>query len=105
MIDSIKPGQTITCTIKKAPVAHGARRTLQRLMRHDPSIRKGLRHAQQLRAKRMHSYIRGNRVYYSREKAARIARMAEGNSWAMTLTPDIVPDLRSVEQYIDIKKG
>lgn len=63
MLDGIKAGQTIKCTITREPHNRGARVTLLRLMQRDPSIKRALSKAQQLHRRRMHRYIRGNRLY------------------------------------------
>lgn len=104
-IDTLSPGQTITCTVKAEPAAKGSRDTVARLMRRDPANIRALRRAQHLRKLRMHRYIRGNRLWTSREKAARVVQVRPGRSWSMPYTPDIAADLRSVAAYLDIQKA
>ena len=104
-IDTLTAGQQVRCTIEKVPAAEGKQDTIQRLMRRDPEIKRGLKRAQQLRARRMNVYIRGNRRWHSREKAARIARCVEGRTWTMPFTHDIAPDLASVEQFLKIESA
>ncbi len=105
MLDGIQAGQTIKCTITSEPLAHAPRETILRLMRRDPDIKRALTRAQQLRRRRMHRYIRGNRLYSSREKCSNIARVAKGESWAMPFTPDIAPDIESVGSYLNVEKA
>lgn len=105
MIDTLAAGETINCTIERVPNNKGAVDTITRLMRRDPEIKRGLARAQSLRRRRMNSYIRGNRLWHSREKAARVARCEKGATFTMPFTHDIAPDLRSVEQYLSVKKG
>jgi len=102
---SFKPGQTIKCTINSVPRAAAARKTIQRIMRRDPDISGGLRHAQEVRRRRMHAYIRGGRMWYDREKAARIARVQEGKTWTMPWTPELAADLDSVAKYLKIENA
>ena len=104
-IDSIAPGQPVRCTVTKAPRAAGARKTIERLMRLDPDNSKSLRRAQHLRLRRMNRYTRGNRLWSSREKAARVVRVDNGASWSLTVTPHIAPDLRSVAEYISVENA
>ena len=104
-IESIAPGRTIRCTITKSPRAEAPRKTIERLMRLDPANTKSLRRAQHLRLKRMHRYIRGNRLWSSREKAARVVRVTDGATWQMPLTPAITPDLKSVADYLTIEQA
>lgn len=105
MIDTLAAGDTLSCTIERVPSNKGARDTIVRLMRRDPDIKRALTRAQTLRRRRMHSYIRGNRLWYSREKSARVARCEQGASFTMPFTHDIAPDLRSVERYLKLAKG
>lgn len=104
-IDSIAPGSDLRCTVTKPPRAEGPRKTIERLMRLDPSNQKSLRRAQHLRLRRMNRYIRGNRLWSSREKAARVVRVSDGASWSMPLTPHILADLKSVAKYISVEQA
>ena len=72
-------------------------------MRRDPTVMKRLRRAQRLRRKRMHSYIRGGKEWFAREKAARVVRVKTGEHWSMPFTHDIGPDLASVRAYLECK--
>ena len=104
-ITSLNAGDTIACTINKVPNNKAARDTICRLMRRDPEVKRGLKRAQKLRADRMNVYVRGNRWWSSREKAAQIVRCEQGNAWSFTYTPDIAADLASVEPYLGIEKA
>jgi hypothetical protein len=105
MIDTLAAGQNLVCTVERVPNNKGAIDTITRLMRRDPDIKRGLARAQSIRRQRMHSYIRGNRLWYSREKAARVARCEQGAQWTMPFTFDISPDLNSVAQYLKLEKA
>jgi hypothetical protein len=105
MIDTLSAGDTITLTIDKVPANKAACDTIVRMMRRDPEIKRSLARAQRMRRQRMHSYIRGGRMWYSREKSARIAVCEQGKTWNMVFTNDISPDLGSVEQYLSISKS
>ncbi|MAY75302.1 MAG: hypothetical protein CMJ31_11395 [Phycisphaerae bacterium] len=102
-ISSFTAGQTIRCTLNVTPAAKGPRDTVARLMRRDPANVRALRRAQHLRKRRLNRYIRGNRLWTSREKAARVVQVRPGLSWEMSFTPDVSADLRSVAKYLDIK--
>jgi len=73
-LDSIEPGQNVRITVEAEPRSAGARKTIERLMRRDAANAKGLRRAQGLRRDRTNSYIRGNRLFHARPKAARVVR-------------------------------
>lgn len=104
-LQNLQPGDEIRCTVDSEPQAERKQKTIERLMRRDPSIAKGLRRAQELRRRRMHVYIRGNRSWHAREKAARIAIVKKGASWVMPYTPDLHADLKSIETYLSIEKA
>ena len=105
MIDvtKFKAGQNLACTIAKVPASHGAMTTLERLMRLDPTAKKALRRAQRLRKQRELVYNRGNRDWVSREKAARVIRVAAGETWTLPFNYSIANDLASVGKYLTIK--
>ncbi len=104
-IDNLNPGQTITFKVAAEPTNEGARKTIARLMRRDPDNNRGLRKAQQLRQKRMHSYIRGNRLFYSREVPARVVQPRLGHEWTMKFTPELGPDIKSVSRFVDLTQS
>ena len=104
-IESVSAGEHLRCTVAKTPKAKAANNTIARLMRLDPQNIKSLRRAQHLRARRMNTYIRGNRVWHSREKAARVVRVTDGQSWTLPMNPSLAPDLKSVASYLTIEKA
>lgn len=104
-LDNVKAGDVIRCTVSTAPRAKAPGDTIARLMRRDPTNIRALRRAQMLRARRMHRYIRGNRLYTSREKPARVVRVVPGATWQMTFTPDIDADIRSVAAYLTVDRA
>ncbi len=103
MIDTLNPGQNVTCTVTRVPRAKAPFQTIQRLMRRDEGIRAGLRKAQSRRRRTMHSYIRGGKEWFNRQRVGKLARVKDGASWTMPFTPDLANDLRSVESYLEIK--
>jgi len=102
-LDSVKPGQKITLTVKSDPRREDERQTIARLMRQDPDIRRRLKGAQEHRIRTMVVRSRGKRPWLVREKSARYARAVEGASWTMVYVPHVAGDLRSVSKYLDIK--
>lgn len=103
MIDTLSAGAVLTCTIRSEPRAAAATKTIERLMRRDPAAKRGLKRAQKLRADRVNAYTRGGRMWYARERPARVVRAVKGQQWSMVFTHDIAPDLRSVAKYLDLK--
>lgn len=105
MLDQLKPGQTVVCTIKARPSNAAEVKTLTRLMQMDPRVVKGLRKAQKRRRDEMKWKPRGGREWANRELVSDIVQVKVGESWSMTFVPHIASDLRSVEQWIDVKAG
>jgi len=100
-----KAGDQIKCTITSLPRAHAKTETIARLMRRDPTAIRALRRAQRLRRQRMHTYIRGGRLWYDREHPAKVVRVETGESWEMPFTHDILPDLQSISSFLKIEKA
>lgn len=105
MLATLKAGQTISCTVTASPRRADARDTIERLMRQDPAVKKGLRTAQRKRGQRMEIYNRGNRDWVKRERCARLVSCVKGATWSMTYVPALAPDLASVEKYLQITPG
>lgn len=103
MIDNFSPGQLVQCTVTKVPKRADQQATIARLMRQDPEIRNNLKHAQKRRRKNMRYKTRGGRPWAIRPRAVRYANVNQDASWRMRFVPQIAPDLKSVQQFIDIK--
>ena len=103
MIDTLKPGQMIQCTVVKAPRTEDRQQTIMRLMRKDPATKRALRRAHRGRMQNLLVYNRGNRDWTSRKPVGKIVRVAAGESWTMPYTPDLAADFKSVEGYIQVK--
>lgn len=102
MLDSLKPGQTVTCTVLATPRTMNRRQTVERLMRLDPANRKALRTAQRKRAQRINIYNRGNRDWVSRETCAKVVLVKPGAVWKMRYSLDLAKDLKAVEKYVKV---
>jgi len=105
MLDTLKAGQAIRCTVTKAPRAVDKADTIARLMRQDAGVQRGLRKAQRRRRQEMNIYNRGNRDWVSRERCAKIVQVAPGSSWKMTYTPVLAKDIASVSAYLKIESA
>jgi hypothetical protein len=103
MIDTLKPGQTIRCTVLKLPKAAADKKTIERLMRRDPAVSKGLRKSHKLRSETTVTYNRGNRDWVQRQKVGKIVRLVNGNSWTCAFDVAVAPDFRAVKDYLKIE--
>lgn len=103
MIENLKAGATIQCTVKSVPMAKGPRDTVARLMRKDPANNRALRRGQRTRRQTTPTHQRGGREWAVRPTAGKVVKVKAGETWSMIFTPDIANDLRSIESYITIK--
>jgi hypothetical protein len=67
-----------------------------------PNIQKGLRMlSRQRRQKDNVTYIRAGVEWVSRKRTTKLTRVNPGETFTLTLTPQIMPDLKSVESYLE----
>lgn len=103
MFDSIKPGQTIRCTVVKhiSPGPH--EQTIARLMRFDPSIKRKLKAAQEFRRKNNPVQRWGGRLKVRAPKATKYTNVTINESWTMRYFPQVAPDFKAVQQYLKVE--
>jgi len=105
MLDTLKPGQEIRCTVSAMPRAKAKVDTIARLMRQNHEISKGLKRAQAHRKRTANIHNRGGRDWYARAKAGKNLRVAPGESWTMVYVPHIHADIASVAPYLSIESA
>ena len=105
MADAIAPLKTVTFTVTKLPSGAGHRRTIERLMRMQPEVQKELkrRHARRRQSDNRQTR-RGGRTWISRAGAVQLIRCEPGRSFTLTLTPQLIPDVRSVQRFLTIER-
>lgn len=103
MFDQFKPGQSIRLTVSKMPRAEAPVDTIERLMRMEPGVKRGLRKTQRRRRQEMVVYNRGNRDWYKREICGKLVRCQTGASWVMPYSHLIAPELQSVKDYLKVQ--
>ena len=102
MSDLISAGNSVTFTITKRPQRVAQCKTIQRLMRKQPHIQKGLK-ALQVKRRREdnNTYIRAGVPWTDRAKATRLTHVEPGETFTIEITPQIVADIKSVQQFLD----
>lgn len=105
MIDTLKAGQNVKCTVTAMPRAAGRSKTIERLMRLDPVNKKGLARAYHKRQLGWQTKNRGNRDWVMRQTCGKIIRVAKGATWTMPFDVNMAADLQSVAQYVKIEKA
>ncbi len=102
----IAPGQTVTFTVKRVPDREASRKTIRRLMRMQPHIQKGLRQLARRRATTDNRDTnRGGRIWVDRAKTTKLTYVKAGESFTLRITPQIIPDLKSVADCLDAAKA
>ena len=103
MIDTLKPGQQIRCTVTAMPRAAADRKTIERLMRRDPAVTRGLKRSHKLRQRTTVTYNRGNRDWVQRQKVGKIVRLVKGNTWTCVFDLGVAPDFRAVKDFVKVE--
>ncbi|MHC4141251.1 MAG: hypothetical protein ACYSUF_04980 [Planctomycetota bacterium] len=106
MADVIAPLKTVTFTVTRVPPRSAQRKTIERLMKMQPDIQRGLK----MRARKRRQQdnivdIRAGRKWIQRVTASKLARAEEGQTFTLTLTPQIIPDVKSVQQFLKAAKA
>lgn len=103
MLENIKPGQNIKCTVVKEPRREDARQTVARLMRLDLDIRRRLKKAQEHRRKTLVVRSRGKRPWAVRRACAQHAIPHKGATWTMAYVPHVVPEFKAVSEFVKVE--
>ena len=104
MSKTIAPQETVTFTVTKVPPGAAQRKTIQRLMRMQPHIQRGLKKLAQRRRRHDNvAYIRAGNVWINRARTTKLTRVEAGETFTLTITPQIIPDITSVQAYLKAK--
>ncbi len=98
---NVQPGQTVSVEVVRTPPTAAARKTLTRLFRRDPQIR---RRERRLKAKRpsWQTWRRGGRMWHHQMKSTAPVRLAAGERCALLATVDVLRDLESVGSCVRV---
>ena len=106
MSDVITPGRDVTFTITAAPRREAERKTIQRLMRMQPAIQKGLRMLARKRRQEVNRpYRRAGNIWVDRAKTTKLTHVRPGETFTIRITPQILADIGSVAKYLEAKAG
>ena len=101
MSDLIAPQKTVTVTITKIPSRVADRKTILRLMNMQGHIQRGLTAlAKQRRRKDNITYIRAGVEWVNRKRTTKLCRVASGETFTLNITPQVIPDLKTVEKFL-----
>lgn len=105
MAVDIKPGTTISLTVKKSPTNEAAAKTLSRLFAKDPVAKKNRVRRKKLLATTMRVERRGGRPWEVRSKAPRLVQPKAGDSCKIFATSDVLRDIGSVTRFVTVKSA
>ena len=103
MPEIIAPLKTVTFTVTKVPRKPSQRETIQRLMRMQRDVQRSLKKL--ARRRRQHDNVpsrHGGKIWIIRAKATRVTTVETGATFTLTLTPQIIPDVKSVAGFLGI---
>lgn len=101
--DKITPNETMTFTVHRAPRTTAGRKTIERLMGMQTCIQSGRNKlANQRRLKDNVTYIRAGRKWVNRKRATKLAVAEPGATFTLLVTPQIVNDLKSVADCLEV---
>ena len=104
MSDVIAPSKKVTFTITKAPSRVADQKTLHRLIRMQRPMQNALRRLSRRRRQTdNYSRQRAGRMWTVRVHMTRLSRVAAGESFTLTVTPQIMRDIKAVEKYLQAK--
>lgn len=104
MSSAIAPQANITFTVTSVPKRDAQIKTIQRLMRMQLHIQKGLKHlATRRRQKDNITTIRAGRPWTNRKKVTKLTPVEQGETFTLLITPQIIPDIKSVEKFLSVK--
>ena len=102
----LDPTGTYTFTITKAPERTAQVKTVKRLMEMQPKVQKGLSDLAKRRAQTDNDpRRRAGRIWMHRKRRTNLVKVMAGESFTLRLTPQILPDIRSVLSFLDVKAG
>ena len=100
------PTGTYTFTITKAPGRTAQVKTIKRLMEMQPHVQHGLKDLARGRAQGGNDpRRRAGRIWVHRKRRTNLVKVEEGQSFTLRLTPQMIPDLKSVLPFLDAKSA
>ena len=94
---TITPGSTVTITLNQVPAEPKYRKTMQ------PSVQRVLTRIATARGRDNVTQQRGGRIWTARMKATKVVNLSKGTSFSLFVTPQIVPDIKSVSKFVTVK--
>lgn len=104
MTTEVAPSKSYTFTVTSTPARVAQQKTIMRLMRMQTDIQRGLeRLARRRKVVDNRNTNRAGRNWVSRVRPTKLVRAEKGQTFTLLVTPQIMPDLRSVKDFIEAK--
>lgn len=101
MATTIPATGKVTFQISKLPSTPAAKKTITRLMRMNPKSQRTLSRLADNRVKNLNERRpRAGRMWLTRVRVTRLVNLAVGEKFTLTMTPQIINDVKSVEQFL-----
>ncbi len=101
--DQITANQTMTFTVQRTPQTTAGRKTIERLMGMQTSVQNGRSKLATLRRLKDNvTYIRAGRKWVNRKRVTKLAVAEPGATFTLLVTPQIVNDLKSVADCLEV---
>jgi hypothetical protein len=101
MATTIPATGKVTFQISTLPSTPAAKKTVMRLMRLNPRAQRTLTKLSRNRVNNLNERRpRAGRMWLTRVPATRLVKVAVGEKFTLTMTPQLVNDVKSVEQFL-----
>ena len=98
----LAPSTTVTFKITSLPKNERGQKTLRRLMKMQPDVQRVLGKLARLRDQVGNKRTnRAGRIWVDRRKPTQVVKPAVGETFTLRLTPQIIPDIRSLEKHLE----
>ena len=98
----VTPNAENTFTIVRRPLKESERKTLERLMTMQKDVQRGRTKLAERRSRENVVHGRGGRDWVVRKTVTKLVHVEIGQTCTIHVSHNILPDLRSVEQYLEV---
>ena len=98
----VTPNAENTFTIVRRPLKDSERKTLERLMTMQKDVQRGRSKLAERRGRENVVHGRGGRDWVVRKTVTKLVHVEIGQKFTIHVSHNILPDLRSVEQYLEV---
>ncbi len=104
MAADIAPNTDMTFTVRAVPKHAAQVKTIERLMGLQTSAQRSRKKVARQRAVKDNvTYVRAGRPWVNRARATKVVRCEAGAEFSIRVTPQILNDVKSVEQYLETR--